>query len=216
MARILTRKKTVLSHEMTSVAGRRNASLNTLRAFGVEKKHCEVFQEQEFSGDVLLAMDQQSVFLKELELGPIGRRLKTWHKIKALQDQVNKSATPKLTASDAVPPAGSLGSPGTPTSFQNQVASQTLGGRKESPFQNYTQGSPRTSRRPSAASVRELNHSRNVSSIDKTSRSPRPIEDSTHGKQPSFDRSWTMNAATPPPMSAVPPRPAYNHTPSVP
>ncbi|KAA8564963.1 hypothetical protein EYC84_010732 [Monilinia fructicola] len=56
---------------------------------GVEKKHCEVFRDQEITGDVLLNMDQTSVFLKEFELGSVGRRLKTWQKIKALQDEVN-------------------------------------------------------------------------------------------------------------------------------
>lgn len=31
---------------------------------GVDKKHCEVFRDQEISGDVLLGMDQTSVFLE--------------------------------------------------------------------------------------------------------------------------------------------------------
>ena len=59
---------------------------------GVEAKHCEVFRDQEITGDVLLGMDQTSVFLKEFELGSVGRRLKTWQKIKALQDDVGGDA----------------------------------------------------------------------------------------------------------------------------
>lgn len=59
---------------------------------GVEKQHCDVFLEQEISGDVLLAMEQSSVFMKEFDLGPVGRRLRTWHKIKALQDEVRRSS----------------------------------------------------------------------------------------------------------------------------
>jgi hypothetical protein len=55
---------------------------------GVETKHCEVFRDQEISGEVLLGMDQTSLFLKEFDLGSVGRRLKTWQKIKSLQDEV--------------------------------------------------------------------------------------------------------------------------------
>jgi hypothetical protein len=62
---------------------------------GVEKSHCDVFREQEISGEVLLAMDQNSLFIKEFDLGAIGRRLKTWHKIKALQDEVRMSVSPE-------------------------------------------------------------------------------------------------------------------------
>ncbi|SMQ45227.1 unnamed protein product [Zymoseptoria tritici ST99CH_1A5] len=62
-----------------------------LEDHGVEKPHCDVFQEQEISGEVLLAMDQNSLFIKEFELGSVGRRLKTWHKVKALQDEVRQS-----------------------------------------------------------------------------------------------------------------------------
>ncbi|GIZ42449.1 hypothetical protein CKM354_000571900 [Cercospora kikuchii] len=61
---------------------------------GVEKSHCDVFRDQEISGEVLLAMDQNSLFIKEFELGAIGRRLRTWHKIKSLQDEVKRSAIP--------------------------------------------------------------------------------------------------------------------------
>ncbi|EME46478.1 hypothetical protein DOTSEDRAFT_148740 [Dothistroma septosporum NZE10] len=66
---------------------------------GVEKAHCDVFVEQEISGEVLLAMDQNSLFLREFELGSVGRRLKTWHKIKALQDECRRNATPEIARS---------------------------------------------------------------------------------------------------------------------
>ena len=58
-----------------------------LRSVGVEQQHYEVFREQEISGEVLLGMDQSSLFIKAFDLGSVGRRLKTWHKIKALQDE---------------------------------------------------------------------------------------------------------------------------------
>ena len=73
-----------------------------LESVGVEKSHCDVFREQEFTGDVILDMDQSSIFLKELDLGPVGRRLKTWQKIRALQDEVSpprQSQTRKVSES---------------------------------------------------------------------------------------------------------------------
>ncbi|KAI9709796.1 MAG: polar growth protein [Bogoriella megaspora] len=59
-----------------------------LEDVGVERRHCDVFREQEITGEVLLGMDQSSVFIKEFDLGPVGRRLRTWHKVKALQEEV--------------------------------------------------------------------------------------------------------------------------------
>ena len=59
-----------------------------LEDIGVEPRHCQVFKEQEISGEILLAMDQSSIFMKEFDLGPVGPRLRTWYKIKALQEEV--------------------------------------------------------------------------------------------------------------------------------
>ncbi|KAM0720522.1 hypothetical protein Q7P37_004658 [Cladosporium fusiforme] len=78
--------------EVTSWNAKRVAEY--LEDNGVEKSHCDAFLEQEISGDVLLAMEQSSVFMKEFDLGPVGRRLRTWHKIKALQDEVARSVKP--------------------------------------------------------------------------------------------------------------------------
>ena len=68
-----------------------------LKDLGVESRHCEVFREQEITGEVLLSMDQASVFLKDFDLGLVGRRLRTWHKIKAFQDDIraNDNASAK-------------------------------------------------------------------------------------------------------------------------
>lgn len=70
-----------------------------LEDHGVEKQHCEIFREQEISGEVLLHMEQSAVFIKEFELGSVGRRLKTWQKVKALQDEVRAAATPGIPRS---------------------------------------------------------------------------------------------------------------------
>ncbi|KAL8701090.1 MAG: hypothetical protein Q9224_000660 [Gallowayella concinna] len=59
-----------------------------LRALGVDSRHCDVFKQQEITGEVLLQMDQETLFMPAFDLGVVGRRLRTWHKIKALQDEV--------------------------------------------------------------------------------------------------------------------------------
>ncbi|KAF4550712.1 Variant SH3 domain-containing protein 1 [Elsinoe fawcettii] len=66
---------------------------------GVERQHCDVFMEQEISGEVLLNMEQSSIFIKEFDLGSVGRRLKTWQKVKALQDEVRASSAPNVPRS---------------------------------------------------------------------------------------------------------------------
>jgi Variant SH3 domain/SAM domain (Sterile alpha motif)/PH domain len=59
-----------------------------LRGMGVDSRHCEIFEEQEITGDVLLDMDQAFIYMKEYDFGVMGRRLKTWHKIRDFQDKV--------------------------------------------------------------------------------------------------------------------------------
>jgi hypothetical protein len=203
---------------------------------GVEKKHCEVFRDQEISGEVLLGMDQSSLFLKAFDLGSVGRRLKTWQKIKGLQDEVNgvgqltrrttqtygsdagsegskrlRSRTNTLTSSQKLPTL--VDRPG--SAQQARRMSQTP---KMDPVSPMTPVSPKPlhdsptrpshQKRPSAASVRDLHHSRRHSSTDYrapgTALTPKmapsafpPAEPGVHKKQPSFDRNWTMgNAST--------------------
>ncbi|KAF2839247.1 hypothetical protein M501DRAFT_914248, partial [Patellaria atrata CBS 101060] len=199
---------------------------------GVEKRHCEVFIEQEISGEVLLGMDQSSIFLKEFDLGPVGRRLRTWHKIKALQQEVKASKTSKPTSrvgsvihtnedstagadsnrnrstsmTTVLPRIPSLReSPKSPPSRQNTVRQSS----QDSGMASRVNMTPSPSldgpgpTRPSAASVRNMNHNRRHSSIDfaangpskstesfKISAPPQPIG---HRKQASIDRSWTMS-----------------------
>lgn len=217
---------------------------------GVEKHHCEVFKVQEISGEVLLGMDQSSLFIKAFDLGSVGRRLKTWHKIKALQDEVstqgpatrrttqpygseigsedamrNRSRTNTLTTSTS----------NRPTSVQTRRLSSTQTPKPSpttlnTPISPYPlQDSPTRPghmKRPSAASVRELHHSRRHSSTDfrlssnvpgslvpggqvpalNTNGSKNGAE-AAHRKQPSFDRNWTLGSAfsqpTPRPLSSA-------------
>ena len=214
-----------------------------LSSVGVEKRHCEVFREQEITGDVLLGMEQTSIFLKEFDLGSVGRRLKTWQKIKALQYEV-KGGTPAGTRRSTQNYGNEIGSedsgrarsqshtgatvlPRIPSmnertsSRQSGRHSQQQGSRTHtmqptSPISTVpttqersntmNDGSPR---RPSAASIRDLHHSRRHSSNDfgasllsntlsagTESPNTNPLG-ASHKKGPSFDRNWTMGSQSP-------------------
>lgn len=214
---------------------------------GVEKKHCEVFRDQEITGDVLLGMDQTSVFLKEFDLGSVGRRLKTWQKIRALQDEVNgETSTRRNTvtygsdvgsdqsvrhrsrstnSSSMLPRIPSMNE--RPGSLQNSRLSQQQTLRNDSAQASpVSPVSPKTlhdasrpvgdKRRPSAASIRDLHHSRQSSVNEYTTaslmgtvaRDPLSIatnsQDTPHKKQPSFDKNWTMGAAASPSLPTRP------------
>lgn len=221
-----------------------------LRDVGVEGRHCDVFQEQEISGEVLLGMDQTSIFMKEFDLGLVGRRLRTWHKIKALQEEVkaqklSRRQLPSYSAGDGSSEdferslsMGGTVLPRIPSLMETQGSKQNVrqssqatlqprspslekpkspshppppppGTDNHSPLTTFASGLDSPSR-PSAASIRDLNHSRRHSSIDfnngpltdgSTERiatgSPGKASGATHRKQPSFDRHWTMGGAMP-------------------
>lgn len=191
---------------------------------GVEKQHCEVFRDQEISGEVLLGMDQSSLFIKAFDLGSVGRRLKTWHKIKALQDDVagisgrrttatygsdagsedivrNRSRTNTLTHRPMSTQSKRLSTSQTPKASTGQPLSPNQ------PQDNPTR--PNHTKRPSAASIRDLHHSRRHSSTDYARRGSNaggvtphlmatttfPLGEGGHKKQPSFDRNWSLGNA---------------------
>ncbi|CAG8888442.1 unnamed protein product [Penicillium egyptiacum] len=190
-----------------------------LRGLGIDPKHCDIFEEQEITGDVLLDMDQDFIFMKEFDFGVMGKRLKTWHKIKAFQEetkgfsqqQARKDSISSFSGpSDerALSRAGHTGPllPRIPTLSEKNGAGYP---RASAPVQHprltsnnsspmtphtppYSHDSPR---RISAASLRDLNQARRHSSIDATQRG---MSDSVvaghHQKKPSFDRSWTLNS----------------------
>lgn len=206
---------------------------------GVEKHHCEVFRDQEISGEVLLGMDQTSLFIKAFDLGSVGRRLKTWQKIKTLQDEVNgQGPSARRTTQTYGSDAGSDGGrqarsrnntvtgsvsrlppiDDRPMSQQNRHFPAVTTPKLDGP---HSPVSPRTAvdsptrptheKRPSAASIRDFNHSRRHSSTDfrpagtlNTKSTPKLLpagtfplqEPTTHKKQPSFDRNWTLGSAT--------------------
>ncbi|KAK2615615.1 hypothetical protein N8I77_002359 [Diaporthe amygdali] len=213
---------------------------------GVEKHHCEVFRDQEITGEVLLGMDQTSLFIKAFDLGSVGRRLKTWQKVKALQDEVNglfsrpttqtygseagsdvgrrvRSRNNTITSISRLPPIDDR-----PMSQQKRRSVATTpklepAGMPGSPVSPRTlldsPSRPNHEKRPSAASIRDLHHSRRHSSTDfrlpgtslnSAGPTPKlmpsgsfPLQESAHKKQPSFDRNWTLGgaAAVPRPVS---------------
>ena len=215
-----------------------------LEDIGVEIRHCEIFREQEISGEVLLAMDQSAIFMKEFDLGLVGRRLRTWHKIKALQEEIrysnaqldrtnklinndgsseefdpgpSKQGTTKLAAmlSNGVSPSQGFPSQYHPSPQPSpslpQVQSQRQDASPTPASFTFKSGHDSPSR-PSAASIRELNHSRRHSAIDfasTVSLATPPLEPpgatsiiskdaytalSPHKKAPSLDRNWTMGS----------------------
>lgn len=226
-----------------------------LKELGVEARHCEVFKEQEITGEVLLAMDQTSIFVKEFDLGLVGRRLRTWHKIKAFQDEIrtqssaankvldsfecdspdnyekiDRKRSPNLSMLPQIPrlvdpiEIEELHTQQETSNAQPSSSSQLL--QRQRSEANSTPGSftftagQDSPHRPSAASVRELNHSRRHSAIDFASTlnqdvpadqsgpsSPVKNAGSPHKKVPSLDRNWVMGASNPSmngrPFSAV-------------
>ena len=193
-----------------------------LREVGVESKHCEIFEEQEITGEVLLDMDQDFLFMKEFDFGVMGRRLKTWHKIKAFQEEV-KGFKPQSQVPSLVPEERSASRAGQAGSFLPRIPtfSEKSGGyhpsrgsaqqhARLSSIQSNGSNSPAYGvdipRRPSAASVREFNHSRRHSSIDTTNRSFELADSpprASHQNKPSLDRAWSMAGGS----QRLPPRP---------
>ncbi|KAJ4402125.1 hypothetical protein N0V91_007486 [Didymella pomorum] len=209
-----------------------------LEDVGVEKKHCDVFKDQDIDGEALLGVDRNFIFMKEFDLGPMGPRLRTWMKINALQQEVRnakeaaKALTPHDSLEDFTPMeetttrnrASSLGAGMLPriptlresmgsrgsTGRHNMPRAMSSAGRSisstiepTSPLINTIPASPPLASRPSAASVRSLNHNRRHSSIDYNANPPSPgnIKPAStapvglaHRKAPSFDRNWTMGS----------------------
>ncbi|OCK84542.1 hypothetical protein K432DRAFT_115647 [Lepidopterella palustris CBS 459.81] len=226
-----------------------------LEEVGVEKRHCDIFREQEISGEVLLGMDQATIFLKEFELGPVGPRLRTWLKIKAVQQEVKSArdgaigvsefsgnedtgsdqSRNRSTSMGAVLPRipslrESSGSRTPPTRQTLPRASSAMGHSHSatveatSPLANVSPSPvPESPARPSAASVRSLGHNRRHSSMDFSVNPPTPgsagtagkspsITQTSHKKQPSFDRNWTMGSPQKPQELKRPSSSAHMHS----
>ncbi|RAQ99172.1 polarized growth protein boi2 [Stemphylium lycopersici] len=212
-----------------------------LEDVGVEKKHCDVFRDQDIDGEALLGVDRNFIFMQEFNLGPMGPRLRTWMKINALQSEVKSAkeaakatlSLPTLEGHDEFPIDGgrnraastgavlpriptlreSVGSRGSTSTTRQHIpraassAGRSSGIEATSPLIQHTPASPSlgSPARPSAASIRSMNHSRRHSSIDYNQgpptpstpsliKSPTSASNASHRKTPSFDRNWTMGS----------------------
>ncbi|PYH84086.1 hypothetical protein BO82DRAFT_390525 [Aspergillus uvarum CBS 121591] len=201
-----------------------------LRQLGIEDKHCDIFEEQEISGEVLLDMNQDFLFMKEFDFGVMGRRLKTWHKIRTFQDQVKVGHKQPSPAVSPTQPRSSLAAvPGSPertrsrtgqtapllpriptlrtsnTPHPRLVSNTVPSTSSGSPIPSQGSSFMDHSRRPSAASVREINHSRRHSSIDATTGYSGVVDGSPGPTQRgSFDRAWSLSTG---PQQRLPTRP---------
>ncbi|RAH40310.1 uncharacterized protein BO95DRAFT_457487 [Aspergillus brunneoviolaceus CBS 621.78] len=201
-----------------------------LRQLGIEDKHCDIFEEQEISGEVLLDMNQDFLFMKEFDFGVMGRRLKTWHKIRTFQDQVKVAhKQPSPAVSPTLPRSSLAAVPGSPertrsrtgqtapllpriptlrtsnTPHPRLVSNAVPSTSSGSPIPSQSSSFMDHSRRPSAASVREINHSRRHSSIDATTRYSGVVDGSPGPTQRgSFDRAWSLSTG---PQQRLPTRP---------
>jgi hypothetical protein len=221
-----------------------------LEDIGVEKKHCDIFREQEINGEALLGMDQATIFLKEFALGPVGPRLRTWLKIKALQQEVKNLKEAANAARQFEPVEESVVEPSrnratsmgavipripslkeqAPKMSPNRqpiprAASSASHAQKASidatpPLAHMPPPSPGVATRPSAASVRNMNHNRRHSSIDYANQSGPPssvtapspsLHQTTHKKTPSFDRNWSMNLSQKPAQEPKRPSSSSHH-----
>lgn len=181
-----------------------------LEDHGVEPSHCHVFREQEITGEVLLAMDQSSVFLKEFDLGAVGRRLRTWHKIKTLQDEVRRTSAllspprsdPSIPSvvheldADAAPRNRSASA----TSAAAAAAPRALVAGRSNTMQSYSQPLPATANSANTARLSggPVSPLQNMTSKSRSDHSPRPsaqiIRSMNHSRRHSSIDSTTANS----------------------
>ena len=183
-----------------------------LKSIGVDPKHCEIFEEQEISGEVLLDMDQTLIYMKEFDFGVMGKRLKTWHKIRDFQYAVKQQAIPRRMpprsqsrsidelsrasnsnyaydqASPMIEESGDMPQPLQPI----QQSKRTSWGGAPSPTPWKSTVIPDT---PPRTNTSQSRHSRRHSSIDFGTQPDLELASmstSSHNKQSSMDKTWSM------------------------
>lgn len=225
-----------LHSEAEVIAWSPNQVAEYLEDQGVEKQHCDVFREQEITGDVLLHMEQSEIFIKEFELGSVGRRLKTWQKVRALQDEVRAAAATVSRSARSVSDysgAGdeerarqaSIGAESSrPSAAMPPLAHRTSLGPSQypsssaitSPLQTMTSmtSRPENTARPSAANIRNY-QSRRHSSVGSIDSIPPPsLKRYSHHRQSSGPAlaaaaSKRLSSLQDPPPSAASAGPLY-------
>ncbi|KAL7780257.1 hypothetical protein CFE70_010279 [Pyrenophora teres f. teres 0-1] len=160
-----------------------------LEDVGVEKKHCNVFRDQDIDGEALLGVDRNFIFMQEFDLGPMGPRLRTWMKINALQSEV-KSAKEAAQLAQTMP---ALGDPEEfPVETARNRAASTGAVLPEYP--------------PCA---KAWNQGPQAPHMHGAIKMPSSASPTSHKKMPSFDRNWTMGSSSNPPQELK--RPSSSH-----
>jgi hypothetical protein len=172
-----------------------------LESLGADRSHCEVFKDQEITGDLLMEMDKDTIMLKEFELGTLGKRLALLKKIQNFQQEVKGKGQPTPTQRQSISGSNRSSSTGAvlpKIPSVNEPQNYVNGARQRAQSTNENNTDPRRSHlsKPSVSSVHSLPHSRRHSSIDVSpnldnQRKPREIP-SLHVKQGSFDQTWSM------------------------
>ncbi|KAF3934162.1 hypothetical protein ABW20_dc0103330 [Dactylellina cionopaga] len=175
---------------------------------------CDKFEEQEISGSILLQLEMSH--LKELEIGSFGKRFEVWKEIEKLQGMVKNANAAGSMASEAKDKKARHRSSSTPAGVLPRLPSlhnrpPARGGSqthqedgmfdhmniiRESPTM-MSPGSPPVP--PPKSDHGSVIHSdgRSVStaSIERASSSGGQVPQrvpGAHGRDPSFDRSWTL------------------------
>ncbi|KAI1007202.1 hypothetical protein K3495_g1021 [Podosphaera aphanis] len=174
-----------------------------LFTIGVEPKHCEVLRDQDITGDVLLSMDQSTIFLKEFDFGSVGRRLKTWQKIKFLQDEAKRDISTysadlpedigRLRSCSTNSPSVVPRMHGLRTNFEPSIPNASI--RTSQDFNVTGEEMDRVSLDFKNATHSRRGSSNKMFSSYSANSIPDPNHTSLHRKQASFDGGWSMQTS---------------------
>lgn len=151
-----------------------------LRQIGIDSKHCDIFEEQEISGDVLLEMDQEFIHMKEYNFGVMGRRLKTWHRIRQFQEEVKGTKARGVQSASYAPAA-----PGAADDLESRIGSS---GTKLPRIPSLMENAETASRRTQHTTSYRDNHREHI---------PAPLQTQSHSVSRSRTNIPTGSAASP-------------------
>ncbi|KAF3924342.1 hypothetical protein ABW21_db0209852 [Orbilia brochopaga] len=175
---------------------------------------CDKFEEQEISGSILLQLEMSH--LKELEIGSFGKRFEVWKEIEKLQTMVKDTKAPvtgdspsgrssqarnrsSSTPSGVLPRLPSLHNrpPVRGGSFalshtQPELFYDHMGIIRESPALSLGAPIPPPKSDLGSIGVNSDRRSLSTASMERASSSGGQQPLKNHGRDPSFDRNWTL------------------------
>jgi hypothetical protein len=181
-----------------------------LETLGADRSHCQVFQEQEISGDLLLDMDRGTILLREFDLGTLGRRLGLFQKIQRFQNDIKGPLLPSKASSMSMTSNSESVRDRAVSGSANLPIVPALGDSPKSEYDTINPGRQRASThgglnldtsgrghvsRPSTSSIRSVPNNRRHSSIEMNSAPNTPKQTNGpgspwHNKQRSVDTPW--------------------------